>query len=172
MSGTDPSLVYLDTCVILSWIKGNGSRTAAELSDLGGVIQALDGKKLTALTSVITRTEILAVDMNDDALSKYRKFMRKRRGLYEVDVNRTIAIKASEIRDHYRRNPLNPDSTKTVSTPDAIHLASAIEYGAESFFTYDQNNKGKGLGLLPLNEDSGVDGLEIRKPSLMQARIS
>jgi hypothetical protein len=53
---------------------------------------------------------------------------------------------------------------KTVSVPDAIHLATALIYRADEFHTFDGKNGRNTLGLLPLSGDVGGHKLTICKP--------
>ena len=53
---------------------------------------------------------------------------------------------------------------KTISVPDAIHLATAILYRASEFQTFDGGGTGKSLGLLRLSEKVAGHRLVICKP--------
>jgi hypothetical protein len=68
-----------------------------------------------------------------------------------------------DLRNYYSSRPDEFDK-KTLSTPDAIHLASAILNRATEFHTFDDGGVGKSLGLLSLSGNVGGYGLTICKP--------
>jgi hypothetical protein len=53
---------------------------------------------------------------------------------------------------------------KTLSVPDAIHLATAIQYRVDEFHTFDGEGNSRYLGLLPLSGNVGGHKLTICKP--------
>jgi hypothetical protein len=75
-----------------------------------------------------------------------------------------IASLAHDIRDHYMVRKDEFDG-KTLSTPDAIHLATAVLYRVDEFHTFDGGgSSSKSLGLIPLSGDVGGHKLMICKP--------
>jgi hypothetical protein len=81
------------------------------------------------------------------------------------DVNARIARIAHDIRDFYaRRN----DGLPTLTTPDALHLATAIAYECAAFYTLDAKNRpDKNRSLLSLSGGlvAGRYRLEVAKPT-------
>jgi hypothetical protein len=74
-----------------------------------------------------------------------------------------VAALAHDLRDHYAK--VAPASGgKTLSVPDAIHLATAIHHRANEFHTFDNDGSSKSLGLLPLSGNVGGHRLVICKP--------
>jgi PIN domain len=65
---------------------------------------------------------------------------------------------------HDLRNHYAAKGKKTLSAPDAIHLATAILYRADEFHTFDSDGSSRSLGLLPLSGDVGGHRLIICKP--------
>ena len=71
------------------------------------------------------------------------------------------ADRAHEIRDYYK------SKGRVMETPDSIHLASAILYEAEVFYTFDGEGKKKRptrAKLLSLSGDVAGHDLTIRRP--------
>jgi len=79
----------------------------------------------------------------------FRKLFQ-RKNFQEKPVNQYIATLAHDIRNFYQR------TNNKIRTPDAIHLATAIYYNAEKFYTFD----GAGGGGL-LRFDGNVAGYEL-----------
>jgi predicted nucleic acid-binding protein len=58
----------------------------------------------------------------------------------------------SKIRDYYQRRK-EDDRLPTLTVPDAMHLATAILYGASEFHTFDENNEtNRRRALLPTSK--------------------
>lgn len=63
-----------------------------------------------------------------------------------------------DIRDHYDQQGVK------LSSADTVHLASAIIYEADVFYTLDGSGKKKRGTLLPLDGDAAVQKIRIAKP--------
>ena len=70
---------------------------------------------------------------------------------------------AHDLRDYYSERA-DQYGGKTLATPDALHVATAILYRADEFHTFDGGGTGKSLGLLPFNDNIGGHRLTICKP--------
>ncbi|MBI1282419.1 MAG: PIN domain-containing protein [Anaerolineaceae bacterium] len=85
------------------------------------------------LCSVITLSETLnkPIEANDQMLiSAYNSLFDDTYGLTLVSVNKNIARKAAELRAKYG-----------LKTPDAIHMATALETHCQAFLTNDMGLK-------------------------------
>ncbi|HEX8165602.1 MAG TPA: PIN domain-containing protein [Beijerinckiaceae bacterium] len=80
-----------------------------------------------------------------------------------IGMDGKVASLAHDIRDHYMARAAEFGG-KTLSTPDAIHLATAILYRADEFHTFDNDGSAKSLGLIPLSGNVGGHRLTICKP--------
>ncbi|MBI2326871.1 PIN domain-containing protein [Candidatus Curtissbacteria bacterium] len=95
---------------------------------------------LQVFTSVLTLQEILVGVYKEGLIRKvhaYLNFISNSGNISIVDFTRNIAIKSAQIRAQY----------KQIRTPDAIHLATALESGAEIFVTADRRLPRKINGL-------------------------
>ena len=70
---------------------------------------------------------------------------------------------AHDLRDYYAERA-DQYGGKTLATPDALHVSTAILYRVDEFHTFDGGGLGKSLGLLPLNGNIGGHKLVICKP--------
>lgn len=92
-----------------------------------------------------------------------------------IDVKPPIAHRARKYREHYILKPIileGGKQAKRLTTPDAIHLATAVIYGCQTFFTFDGlSNEKNDIGLLWLGNKAGDDELVICSPSLAQMSL-
>lgn len=116
-------VICWDSCLFLDWLKNDHTRSTEEVNGLREHIDLCQKNEAVMATSVIATTEIfegkLSATQKDllDGLFKRRNFRR-------VQVNRAVAKTAHDIRQHFSLNV--DDGLPTVSTPDALHLATAV----------------------------------------------
>lgn len=135
MSGTaNFKLVGLDTSVFIYYVQGHSTFG----SPAKEIIHQLAAGNMQTVTSVLTITELLAYRGRGRMRPKNLKKLRKRTlekfleypNVSVVDVSTTIAVEAGRIRQEHG-----------IRLPDAVHLATAITAGAESFITNDKRLK-------------------------------
>ena len=174
--------IYFDSCVYLAYYRNevasygqgriNAIRELWEENNKGGT---------TIVTSALTICEVeerlLEWQMGnelDDFNNRFRIGAHKL-----IDLDPIIAKKAAELRHYYRKNPLKlPNKSKpsaNLLTPDAIHLATAIIYQCDEFWTLDgldaAHDKHKSIKPLWLNNKAGNHQLIIVPPALPQPSL-
>jgi predicted nucleic acid-binding protein len=163
---TGKTTVYWDTSVFLAWIK-NEKRPNGEMDGVNYFAEKIAKNEIILLTSTLINVEILESTLNDEAKDRFHNLF-KRRNCVQVDADGRIMQLASKIRDYYQ-NQKSIDRNKTLSTPDSIHLATAIQYSVTEFHTFDENDDPgrKWRGLTPLSGTvAGEYPLKICKPSM------
>lgn len=117
--------VGIDTTLFIYFIE-----RSAEYSDLlRDFFRRIDSGKIDGVSSVLTLTEVLTKPVQDENLAletAYRDYLRNSRNFTLVPVNSDIAEKAARLR-----------AIHALRTPDAIHIATAIETGCDLFVTND-----------------------------------
>lgn len=149
---------YWDTNVILSYIKGKGkgeNRTDEEMMGIDGIVKEVEEGKAIIVTSALTFAEVYASKLDEEQKQRYNSIL-KRPSMPPIDAHSSINIKASEIREYYN------DLKKKITTPDAIHLATAILTGVDALHTFDEDD------LIPLSGDVMGHNLKICKPKTVQ----
>lgn len=126
-------LVYLDSCVIIAFLKRE-DRSPEEMNGYRYCFEQLERKETKAITSSMTRTEILDSHFPSGTYDRFKESFSKRRSLQFIDADIRVSSKAQVLRTQYG-----------LESMDATHLATAILYTANVLYTYDQNH------LLPLN---------------------
>jgi predicted nucleic acid-binding protein len=169
MSGTDKTEVYYwDACIYLAWLKNERAAYGdTSINALARIAKDHFDRKVAIVTSTLTLIEVLSSSLTEEQETRFHHCFRPfDHVLYEVDP--PIALKARE----FRERCLKDKSGKKLATPDAIHLATAIICKADAFITFDDGGKSKKhLGLLELNKDSRIDGLQITRPEVVSPPV-
>lgn len=152
-------LYYWDACLFLAWIKDE-ERQGDEMAGVREVISRARRREVILMTSVLTSTEVLQSKIPVGMITLFGGLMRR---LEQKSIDIKIARLAHDLRDHYSARA-NQFGGKTLSVPDALHLATAIIYRADEFHTFDASNSRNSLGLIPLNGSVGGHKLKICRP--------
>lgn len=146
------------------------NRPKEEMDGIASILEDNKNGKNLILTSVITMAETLAAKLGPAAEAQFQACF-KGGPISMISVDWAVSLKARELRDFYGRQK----SGLVLSTPDAIHLATAIIHGVNEFHTFDgKNTKKHGektLGLLQLNGAVAGHNLTICKPLAKQPRL-
>jgi hypothetical protein len=149
---------YWDSCIFLALLKRETNHELGELDYILDQAARFDRNELVLVTSTIAVTEILDAGFNHEQKSAIEAMFLRTNFVF-VEANLAACRLASEIRSYYVTNPVITPSPKHlgVTTPDAIHLASAIiagnKKGAVKLLTFDCADKPKRreLGMTRLN---------------------
>jgi len=120
MPGSSP-VYYWDACLFLAWIKDE-ERPTGEMDGVRDIIDLSKKRDAIIMTSVLTSVEVLAAKIPAGMDTLFQQLMRR---VQRVGIDTKIVTLAHDIRNHYTKL-----GGKTVATPDAIHLATAIIYRA------------------------------------------
>jgi predicted nucleic acid-binding protein len=159
MPGAEP-IFYWDTCLFLAWIKDE-QRPSGEMDGVREVIERAKRREVKIITSVLTMVEVLQSRLPVGVDRLFTDMMKR---INRIGVDTKVAALAHDVRDYYMKRSAEFEG-KTLSTPDAIHLATAILYRATEFHTFDNGgSSSKSIGLLQLSGDVGGHRLTICKP--------
>lgn len=139
------NLICWDSCVLIELIKGDNQ---ARIHDIVPIAKSISKKQHGLIVSTLVYVEVLESKMSSTDIKKFESFMQNRKEVEIVAVDTQIARKARAIRDSGIKN------SKKISTPDAVHLATAIISGAGSLHTFDDI-------LLSLNRTKEAEGIDI-----------
>lgn len=118
--------VYLDTNVFIYAIEGYPEF----VDELNEFFDSIDAGNLRAFTSELTLAEVLVrplMDGNLEIQTAYQQALQSSEGLEVVPVSREVLIEAARWR-----------AVANLRLPDAIHGATAILTGCETFLTNDR----------------------------------
>lgn len=163
-------LIYFDSCIWIGIITGEQRKDPSETAALAGLVRQLDDQDIIVVCSTLVYVEVLEADMTDRQKAVFQALLNKRSVVQIKDPIRPIMAIAAEIRSYYKALKNKGDTgLRPPGTPDAIHLATAIYYECDAFFTLDEKNKPGGCGLLKMqNPIAGMYALHICKPYVSQ----
>lgn len=118
----------------MAWLNGEGSDVwpSDVVQGLKDVVNEVENNEAILFTSAIMRTEIYESRLSQEQKNKFAMLMR-RSNVREINADPRITVRASQIREYHD----NEKENRKIKTPDAIHLATAIIYGADEFQTMD-----------------------------------
>jgi predicted nucleic acid-binding protein len=135
-------------------------RPTGEMEGVRELAQKVHTNEINLITSVLSRAEILRGTLSSVAIDKLAAMM-KRRNVEEEATDGKIWNLAHDLRDFYKKAD---DGIPTLALPDAVHLATAIHYRADIFYTFDKKDSKKRRALVPLNGNVAGHTLVIREP--------
>jgi predicted nucleic acid-binding protein len=127
MPGANP-LYYWDTCLFLAWIKDE-ERRSGEMDGVREVIERSKKRDCIIMTSALTSVEVLQSTIPAGVAAMFGGLMKR---LTRAGIETKVAQLAHDIRDHYLKEG------RSIKTPDALHLATAILHRADEFHTFDE----------------------------------
>jgi predicted nucleic acid-binding protein len=129
------------------------------------MVRDIDAARAVVYTSVLTKTEIFHKLKTQWAKDEYTRFFQ-RPNTSVVNQDERIGDKSSEIREYYTRKGI------TLDAGDCVHLATAILYKADVFYTLDGHSTNpKPNALLLLNGNVAGHPLSIRVPHAEQGSL-
>lgn len=117
--------LYIDSAPLIYYVEENPNYVAL----MDAVIQLLDIGTVMAFSSVILLPEVLSYPLKlkrEDLEKAYREVLTGSPNFELMPVNHAIAERATELRAHHN-----------LRTPDALHLATALEVQCDAFLTND-----------------------------------
>jgi len=163
-------LYYWDTSIFLAWLK-NEKRNPGEMEGLEELATQIHNNEARMITSVVTKSEILKSTLSNEAVHKLEGVLR-RRNVQVIMTDDRIWDLTTELRDYYQQRK-DQDKLPTLTTPDAVHLATAIIYKADTFYTFDEKDeRSRRRALIPLSgQVAGKYNLVISKPMISQLNL-
>jgi predicted nucleic acid-binding protein len=130
------------------------------MGDITSIVNSIDSRRCTLIASVVIYTEILLSSLTVEAQKNFQDIFNHS-NVHLMAVDHRIAKEAHRIIVYHRKNG------QTISSLDALHLATAIIYESDEFHTFDGGRQGKkNVPLLALNGNVAGRNLIIKKPSL------
>lgn len=120
------SKIYLDTSVYIYFFEGHSKFS----SSVEEILVECTKKQITIIASTLLTTELLVAPLkigNDELVEKYSNLAGYLPNMHYVSFSLNISVKAAEFRAKYN-----------MATPDAIHLATAVDSKVDMFFTGDK----------------------------------
>ena len=119
------SKLYVDSAPLIYYVE----ERLAYVDKMELILILVETSSLEVVSSVLTLSEVLVVPLRMSAhrlAQRYRSILMNREFCTLLTVSADTAIRAASIRARYR-----------INLPDALHIASALEYGCDAFLTND-----------------------------------
>ena len=120
------AIIALDTGPWICWIE----QDRQFLPSIAPLMEEIARREIAAVTSVLALLEAQtgALRKGDEVLARrYAEAFTNLEGVFLADVTISVAARAARLRAAHR-----------IRTPDAIHIATALEAGASAFVTMDR----------------------------------
>jgi len=171
--------VYFDSCIYIAHYRNEiSSYNKPRIDAIAAMLEENKRGGTTIVTSSLTLCEVLQRLKQDSLNAEIEDFKNRFKwGLHKLkDVDPKVAERAALYRHYYRTNPVKgPNRVKpftNLTTPDAIHLATATLYECDEFWTFDGMNpkadKHESIKPLWLNNKVATDAIIITPPFMRQ----
>ena len=159
-------VVFWDSGAFIAHLNNETSKGQRALRHLKAMLQSASDGDLQITASTLAIVEVFECHMSQEAKDDFMEMMSSAvRGITVFDPGTTIMLKARELRE-WSKGVLKG---KVLSTPDAIHLATAYYAGAAKFYTFDgitpARARDQNVKLLPL-DGLMPEGLRILEPDM------
>jgi len=117
--------LYVETAPMIYFVEEN----PAYIDKMDFLMNAVAARKVNAISSTLILTEVLVhplKEKNVKLVNRYRSILLKSRDFQLVPVTPAIAESAAECRSLYN-----------LRTPDALHIATALDSKCDAFLTND-----------------------------------
>jgi len=159
--------IYWDSCIWIAWL-WNELRDNHEMDGIFECAGYINRSEYLLIVSSIFNTEVAQTGLSEDAQRALETFLTRRNvQMMEIDVR--VGALSIDIKKYYR-DLHKKDGKGELTDNDATHLATAIHYRVDAFYTFDDGGKGD-RSLLSLNGDVAGNPLVVCKPPVTQLRL-
>jgi predicted nucleic acid-binding protein len=161
--------IYWDSCVFIALITGE-ERPNGEINGVLDCADRIDRNEIYLVTyKDSTEMEVLEANMSEEGKEMFQNLFA-RRNVIELTNHPRVQNLAKELREYYEEEKRR-DNGKSIEVQDAYHLAAAIYYQVDTFYTFDDGKNSKTRGLLGLNHNVAGHDLLICKPPFTEPRL-
>ncbi len=140
MSGKT-TVIYWDSSAFGALLKEEKNHGVGVYDALLSQAGAFDRNQIVLSVSTVGITEVLSMDLRDDARERFESMIR-RSNFQTIALSDGIAQQAARLRRHcYGKEKNGAGEPYILTTPDAIHVVSAMLIKADVLVTLDSVNK-------------------------------
>ena len=140
MSGKT-TVIYWDSSAFGALLKEEKNHGDGVYDALLSQAGAFDRNQIVHSVSTVGITEVLSMDLRDDARERFESMIR-RSNFQTIALSDGIAQQAARLRRHcYGKEKNGAGEPYILTTPDAIHVVSAMLIKADVLVTLDSVNK-------------------------------
>lgn len=160
--------VYWDSSIWFSWLLNETWRPNNEFDGVLDCVEAIEKNEILIFTGDVIYSELSRARLDDEPRKRFDA-LTKRRNVRVAPTNMRIGELCIEIKTFYRKRN-KADHLGEVTDFDAQHLATAIQFSADAFYTFDAGAK-RGRSLLSLSANVAGYRLRVCKPPVGQMRL-
>lgn len=152
--------ICIDSCIIIAFLKGeNEANNKMERIDY--CMKRIMNSEIKAISAGVIYAELNETHLNKSghSIEDVENILFNRRNYEVMSTSPKIYKIASFIRNYYLKDAIK------LKVPDSIHLATAIYYEVDAFYTWDYG-KQDGVNLLSFNGDVAGHDLKVCIPPL------
>jgi len=124
---SEHGVIALDTCVLIYYLEGHPVFNSATEAIITGVVRGLNQATVSTMALLELQVGPYAKGLSDMA-EEYYDMLGSLPNFHWIPLTYAIADRAARLRaEHY------------IETPDAVHLATAMDSGATLFVTSDRD---------------------------------
>lgn len=140
MSGKT-TIIYWDSSAFVALLKEEKNHGDGVYDALLSQAGAFDRNQIVLAISTVGITEVLSMDLSDDARERFESMIR-RSNFQTIALSDGIARQAARLRRHcYGKEKNGAGEPYILTTPDSIHVVSAMLVKADVLVTLDSENK-------------------------------
>lgn len=140
MAGKE-AVVYWDSSAFLALLKGEQMHGEGIYEALASQAGSFDRGQIILATSTVGITEVLSANLLDGSTERFEQMIR-RSNFQTITLSDVVARQAARLRRHcYGREKNGTDQPFVLSTPDSLHIVSAMLIKADVVITLDCDNK-------------------------------
>jgi len=150
---------YWDSCIYCALFNSETCHGEGTLEAIEQLLEENKENRNIIITSTLTLTEVFKCSpakKQQELLLEL--FQLPNHIVYDLDAK--IAQRAGELRGTIKVNE------KVISTPDAIHIATAVTHRVDELHSFDKGKKGSSCSILGLSGHEGLQKLRICKPNV------
>lgn len=133
--------VYWDSSAFLALLKQERSHGDGVYDALLSQAGAFDRNQIVLATSTVGITEVLSANLSDDARERLEAMIR-RSNFQTISLTDGVARQAARLRRHcFGKEKNGVGEPYMLTTPDSIHIVSAMLIKADVLVTLDSDNK-------------------------------
>ena len=168
------SKFYLDSSVLIAWLTDE-NRPNYEMHGVYECFERIEiGEAIGVVASIIWYEVIL--DNYDEEKAQQFKTLLSGRRVQEVGVDTRVGRLSGELRQYYIKQH-KQDNQGRLTSLDSQHLAAAIHYKVDAFYTFDDGKKpnredgGKSRSLLSISGNVAGHDLTVCKPPYTHMKL-
>jgi len=171
------SKFYLDSSVLIAWLTDE-TRPDNEMQGVYECFERIEKGDAIGVVASVIWSELILDNYDAEKVERFKTLLSGRR-VQEVGVDTRIGRLSGELRRYYIEKH-EQDNQGRLTSLDSLHLATAIHYQLDAFYTFDDGKKpnredggkSRSRSLLSLSGKVGGHDLTVCKPPYTHMKLA